>query len=88
MSYLLDANVFIQAKNLHYGLDFCPAFWDWLLANNATGTLFSIDKVADELAAGADELTDWMQQHGNGLFRQTDALAAAQLLECALHQPL
>ena len=26
--YLLDANVFIQAKNLHYGFDFCPAFWD------------------------------------------------------------
>ena len=25
MSYLLDANVFIQAKNLHYGIDFCPA---------------------------------------------------------------
>jgi hypothetical protein len=23
MSYLLDANVFIAAKNLHYGLDFC-----------------------------------------------------------------
>ncbi|ANT65111.1 hypothetical protein Ptc2401_01341 [Prosthecochloris sp. CIB 2401] len=27
MTYLLDANVFIQAKNLHYGFDFCPAFW-------------------------------------------------------------
>jgi hypothetical protein len=32
MAYLLDANVFIAAKNLHYGLDFCPAFWDWLVA--------------------------------------------------------
>lgn len=78
MSYLLDANVFIQAKNLHYGLDFCPAFWDWLLENNAAGKVSSIDKVADELAAGADELTDWMQRHGTGLFRQTDALAASQ----------
>ena len=27
MAYFLDANVFIAAKNLHYGLDFCPAFW-------------------------------------------------------------
>ena len=34
MAYLLDANVFIQAKNLHYGLDFCPAFWEWLIVNN------------------------------------------------------
>jgi len=33
MAYLLDANVFIAAKNLHYGLDFCPAFWDWLVAH-------------------------------------------------------
>ena len=35
MAYLLDANVFIAAKNLHYGLDFCPAFWDWLIAGLA-----------------------------------------------------
>lgn len=78
MTYLLDANVFIQAKNLHYGLDFCPAFWDWLLDNNAAGRVFSIDKVADEIAAGADELTDWMRQKGNGLFRKTDPHIAAQ----------
>lgn len=35
MTYLLDANIFIQAKNLHYGFDFCPAFWDWLEHENA-----------------------------------------------------
>ena len=28
MAYLLDSDVFIRAKNLHYGLDFCPAFWN------------------------------------------------------------
>ena len=43
MSYLLDANVFISAKNLHYGLDFCPAFWEWLIHAGNTGTVFSID---------------------------------------------
>ncbi len=71
MTYLLDANVFIQAKNLHYGLDFCPAFWEWLTEKNKAGVVFSIDKIADEIAAGADELTDWMRQSGNGLFRKT-----------------
>jgi hypothetical protein len=45
MAYLLDANVFIQAKNLRYGLDFCPAFWDWLAAKNAAGHVGSIEKV-------------------------------------------
>ena len=59
MSYLLDANVFIQAKNLHYGFDFCPAFWDWLIENNRTGKVFSIEKVGDELEAGDDALATW-----------------------------
>jgi len=54
MAYLLDANVFIQAKNLHYGTDFCPAFWDWLIAKNASQEVFSIEKVGDELQAGGD----------------------------------
>jgi hypothetical protein len=51
MAYLLDANVFIQAKNLHYGLDFCPAFWDWLIQNNTAKKVFGIEKVEDELLA-------------------------------------
>lgn len=61
MAYLLDANVFIQAKNLHYGFDFCPAFWDWLDAANGTHSVGSIEKVGDELLAGADELAQWAQ---------------------------
>jgi len=56
MAYLLDANVFIQAKNLHCGLDFCPAFWDWLIEQNREGRVYSIEKVGDELEAGSDEL--------------------------------
>jgi Domain of unknown function (DUF4411) len=48
MAYLLDANVFIAAKNLHYGLDFCPAFWDWLVEKQAEGIVFSVEKVRDE----------------------------------------
>lgn len=78
MTYLLDANVFIQAKNLHYGLDFCPAFWKWIVDKNAAGQVFSIDKVADEIAAGADELTGWAEQQNGSLFRPTDLLAVAQ----------
>lgn len=78
MTYVLDANVFIQAKNLHYGLDFCPAFWDWLVDNNQAGRVFSIDKVADEISAGGDELTDWARERGGGLFRKTNAHVAAQ----------
>lgn len=73
MVYLLDANVFIQAKNLHYGLDFCPAFWEWLVVNNASGTVFSIEKVGDEIAAGGDDLSNWAAQLDDGFFLRPDA---------------
>ncbi|HEX3909094.1 MAG TPA: DUF4411 family protein [Solirubrobacteraceae bacterium] len=72
MPYLLDSNIFIQAKNLHYGFDFCPAFWDWTLQQNANGTVFSIQKVRDELIAGADELADWAQARGEEFFLAPD----------------
>ena len=57
MPYLLDADVFIRAKNLDYGFDFCPAFWDWLIAGNDAGRVFSIEKVGDEIQAVADDLS-------------------------------
>jgi hypothetical protein len=79
MPYLLDANVFIQAKNLHYGLDFCPAFWDWLAGANAAGTVFSIEKVGDEIEAGADELSAWAAARGPRFFLKPDAPLLAAL---------
>lgn len=60
--YLLDANVFIQAKNLHYGFDFCPAFWDWIDRAHATGAVASIERVGAEIDAGSDELAGWARQ--------------------------
>ena len=68
MAYLFDANVFIEAKRRHYGMDFCPAFWDWLAEQNASGRVFSIEKVRDELRSGADELADWASARGERFF--------------------
>jgi hypothetical protein len=75
MAYLLDADVFIRAKNLHYGLDFCPAFWDWLVEHNASGTVFSVERVGDEVQAVADELSEWAEARGTGFFLRPDATA-------------
>jgi len=73
MAYLLDADVFIRAKNLHYGFDFCPAFWDWLVVNNAAGKVFSVEKVGDDVQALADELSNWAGARGPGFFLRPDA---------------
>jgi hypothetical protein len=79
MAYLLDANIFIQAKRLHYGLDFCPAFWEWLIAENAAGRVVSIDKVSDEIEAGGDELWGWAKLRGDKFFLAPDAALPAAL---------
>jgi hypothetical protein len=79
MPYLLDANVFIQAKRLHYGMDFCPAFWDWLIGKNAANEVFSIEKVGDELLAGGDDLGDWTDVRGSDFFLKPDPKLLAAL---------
>ena len=76
--YLLDANVFIQAKNLHYGFDFCPAFWHWLERENAARRVFSIERVGDEILAGDDELAEWTRQRP-GLFLRPDTAVLPSL---------
>jgi hypothetical protein len=71
--------VFIQAKNLHYGLDFCPAFWDWLIVNNAKRKVFSIEKVGDELDAGNDELAKWAEKQSPDFFLRPDTAMLSAL---------
>jgi predicted nucleic acid-binding protein len=78
VTYVLDANVFIQAKNLQYGFDFCPAFWDWLDEHAAVERVVSIEKVLDELKAGGDDLSAWAIAR-RPMFKQPDAPVVASL---------
>lgn len=72
MAYLLDTNIFIEAKGLHYGMDFCPAFWNWLIKASKAGTIASIIQVADELQD--DELNEWLPKLSADFFRDPDLL--------------
>ncbi len=73
MQYCLDANTLIEGKNIHYGMDFCPAFWDMIDNETATGRLFSITMIADELIKGTDALADWAKvRKGSAFFIDTD----------------
>ena len=72
MPYLLDSNIFIQAKNLHYSFDFCPAFWEWIDQEHANGKVYSIEKVRDELIGGDDELAEWAKARGDDFFLPPD----------------
>ena len=79
ISYLIDSNVFIQAKNLHYGFDFCPAFWDWMVQQNSTGKVASIMKVRDELYVGNDNLAKWAASRSAGFFLPTSEAVSRAL---------
>lgn len=80
--YVLDANIFIQSNRAHYGLDFVPAFWDWLDQAFGTGLVCSIKKVGGELAAGKDDLTAWAASR-QGLFQPMDAACTSHLAQLA-----
>ena len=62
--YLLDANVFIQAKYFYYRFEFCEAFWEWLLDGHEAGLVFSINQVRNELLDGNKEdlVQQWMSE--------------------------
>lgn len=73
MLRLLDANVFITAKNTYYGFDLVPAFWTWLGREAAAGTLASTDLVYRELRAGGDDLANWIGSRRDLMFHVSSA---------------
>ena len=79
MAYLLDANTFIEAKNTYYGMDFCSAFWDWVLHAHGEGRVFSIERVGVELTSGHDALAEWASARGAAFFLPPDERVSAGL---------
>lgn len=62
-TFVLDANVFISANNKYYAPDLCAEFWRRLADCNRAKTVFSIDKVYDELMRHEDELSAWSRKN-------------------------
>jgi len=70
--FVLDANVFIQAKHSYYAFDLVPKFWKSLVNYAADGRVKSIDRVKQELDRGKDNLTEWANGHFGHAFVSTD----------------
>ncbi len=71
--YLLDANVFIEAKNRYYGFDFCPGFWSSLVVQHRGKRVVSIDRIENELRAQDDEVTAWVEKTApDTFFKKTE----------------
>ena len=70
MKFLLDANVFVQAKDLFYRFEFCQGFWDWVDDAHNAGCVASIQKVLAELKKGNsnDPVRQWAESQPAGFF--------------------
>lgn len=62
MTYLIDANVLITAKNVYYAFDLLPAFWNWLEEQLKVGTVDTAARIRQELMRGRDDdpLKQWV----------------------------
>ncbi len=77
--YVLDTNVFIEAKNRYYAFDIAPGFWDGLIQQEGLGRIESIDRVQDELNKGKDELKKWANNQFSHAFHpstEADVISA------------
>jgi hypothetical protein len=75
--YVLDANVFIQAKRRFYPFDVCPGYWSALCHHHTADRICSVDKVRDELENGGDDLWDWAKgAFGADAFHDSSSAAA------------
>ena len=70
--YLLDSNVFIQAKRQYYAFDIAPAFWQALISLADSGNVKSIDRVKNEIDRGKDDLSIWINGEFRDAFATTD----------------
>ena len=62
MKYLLDSNVFIEAKNRYYSFDIAEGFWDWLELFIEEQSFLTIREVRKELIDSDDRLKNWIMQ--------------------------
>lgn len=64
MSYLIDSDVLITAKNSYYAFDLCPGFWHSLLDKHLAKQVYSLDRNRMELLQGRDDddLVKWVKE--------------------------
>lgn len=73
MTYLLDANILIEAHRKYYPFDFCPGFWEWVEVKHKQETVFSIDAVHKELTGSEDRVSNWAKgMNVSGFFLSTN----------------
>ena len=64
-TYVLDANVFIEAARRYYAFDLAPRFWEILSHYASIGQIQSIDKIREKELIHPVELVNWAERNLN-----------------------
>lgn len=89
MTYLLDANAFMEAARLYYSFDMVPAFWNWLQGGALAGRVNSIEAVRKEITNGQGDLVTWARAMPSNFWLQdsADSLANTRHLAAWANHP-
>lgn len=71
-TFVLDADVFIQAYRNYYAFDIVPSFWSFLIHHANDKKICSVDKVKEELPRGKDALSRWIEENFEDAFCTCD----------------
>lgn len=83
--YVLDTNIFIEAKNRYYRFSVCQGFWDFL--RKSKENTFSLKEVFEELKIKEDQLNDFAKElDGCGFFKENDAQDCYDEIDNVLRQ--
>jgi hypothetical protein len=72
MTFVLDANVLVNAHCGFLRRDLSPGFWHWLEAAFRSGTIICVDKIKNEPDGYEGELKRWCSSAPKGFFRKGD----------------
>lgn len=75
MIYLVDTNVFFEARDEYYSFEVAPGFWDWLERANELGKVYSNVSVYSEIVPGKktedgkpDDCARWAMKNRESFF--------------------
>lgn len=83
MTYLIDANIFIEAHLGSYPLDVVPSFWKEIARLAHAGDICSIDKVKAEIFKNDDDLSEWCEKNLPDNFFKDSTVSIREYTEVA-----
>jgi len=88
--FLIDSNTLVAPNQQYYPFDMAPGFWDQMKECIETGRIIIASIVFDEVKAGSDDLSKWIDQFKSMTFDHKDkdiVIAIGEILDFLRNSP-